>query len=88
MKLVAKPEGFELRNKRSDKERDAALWNPQDALYDASQEIAKQEVDACIVIWRERHADDSMEVHYRIAGPEGSALILIMKALGRLMNWV
>lgn len=87
MKLVPKPEGFELRDKRSTKEGDGSLWNVQDALHDASQEMAKYGVMDVLICWREIHSDDTATTHYRHAGPTGTAPSLIMQVLGRMMGW-
>lgn len=87
MKLVPKPEGFELRDKRSDKSNDGSLWSAQDALHGASQEMAKYEVMDALICWRELHKDSTTTVHYRHAGPTGTAPSLIMQAFGRMMGW-
>lgn len=52
LKIVPEPEGFKLRDKRSDKSGSAQDWLPEDALHDASLEIAKHGVDgALVVMW-------------------------------------
>lgn len=50
MKIVPRPEGYDLRSKRSDRNGDGALWKPTDALYDAYEQIKDREDVECIVI--------------------------------------
>lgn len=87
MKLVPKPEGFELRDKRSDKAADASKWSAADALFDASSEMAKQDTDCAIVCWREQYKDGTSKIDYRCSGAEGTGIKLLISALGRLMGW-
>lgn len=54
LRVVPKPEGFELRDKRSDKSKDARDWTPADALYDASQRTEGKNVTDLVVYWWER----------------------------------
>lgn len=53
MKPVPKPEGFEMRDKRSTKSNKASDWTPSDALYSASTRIAGKRVDDLVVYWWE-----------------------------------
>lgn len=88
MKLIDKPEGFELRDRRSDKSNLGSEWTVQDALYDASQEMAKQDTTDAIVVWRERVAEGKYLTHFRFAGQSdcnGPALLL--GGLGKIMGW-
>lgn len=51
LKLVPKPEGFELAEKRANAS-DASRWLPEDALYAAWEEISETEpVKAFCVAW-------------------------------------
>lgn len=50
LKIVPEPQGFKLRDKRSDKSGSAQDWLPEDALHDASREIAKNGVDGPLVV--------------------------------------
>ena len=84
---MPKPDGFELRDKRSEKEKDAKRWLPADALFDASVEMQKQEVCAAIVCWREVLPDGSMRTHFRFAGDSGQGEALLLNAIGRFMGW-
>lgn len=54
LRVVPKPVGFELRDKRSEKANDASRWTPADAIYDASQRIAGREVTQLVVYWWEK----------------------------------
>lgn len=87
MKLVPKPEGFELRDKRSEKKSDAALWVPQDAMFDASKEQAAQDVEALFICWREKMPDGNTRTHFRFAGDRGKGESLMLTAIGRFMGW-
>lgn len=81
MHLVPKPEGYDLRDKRSDKENDATKWGVRDALYSAS-ECMTDKCDAVTVVWREEG-----RVYRRNAGPRGSTIELTVEALGVEMGW-
>jgi hypothetical protein len=74
LKLIPKPEGFELRDKRSDKAADASLWEVGDALFNANETIAKMKADSVLICWRETH-------------PPGQITHLLMGTLGKLMGW-
>lgn len=53
---VPKPTAFEINNRRSDKEADAAKWLPEDALYDAYQNLeANPAIKALLVAWYAPH---------------------------------
>lgn len=57
LRLVPKPDGYELRDKRSTKEDDPSVWTPADALYDASERIRGKDVSQLVVYWWERKPD-------------------------------
>lgn len=88
MKLVPKPEGFEFTDKRSDRAADGSLWRPEDAMYDASQEMAKVDTDAVLVCWREKLKDGGTMTHYRFSGPTGTMQEVLLNVLGKIMGWV
>jgi hypothetical protein len=87
MKLIPKPEGFELRDKRSDKSCSGADWQVGDALYDAQQEINKADCNAVMVLWTQVEADGSTSTRYRYAGMPGSGERLFLNGLGKFMGW-
>lgn len=87
MKLIPKPEGFELRDKRSDKSGSGADWQVGDALYDAQQEISKTECTAVMILWTKLEADGSTSTGYRYAGKPGSGERLLLNGLGKFMGW-
>jgi hypothetical protein len=89
LRLVPKPEGFELRNKRSDKTGRGCDWEPQDALYDVSQEIAKPDVDcdAVLVIFRKRLDNGSVLTCTRFSGQPDAQAYLLLAATGKAMGW-
>lgn len=89
LKLVPKPEGFELRDRRSDKSGMGKDWEPQDALFDASQEIAKPDVDcdAVLVIYRKRLENGSYLTGTRFSGPPDSVSMLLLNGMAKVMGW-
>jgi hypothetical protein len=50
--MIVKPEGYDLRDRRSDKSRSAADWLPVDALYSASTDVG--DATCLFVGWRGR----------------------------------
>ncbi len=86
LKLVPKPEGFELRDRRSSKTNAGSDWTPRDALYSASQDMTDA-ADAVTVIWREKLSDGRYVHHRSNAGPNGSTMDLTITALGTEMGW-
>lgn len=87
MKLVDKPEGFDFRDKRSDKSRNGSDWEPRDAIYAASETFKNKEIDAVIVIYRERLSEGGTKINHIFAGPQDSGAQLILSGMGRFMNW-
>lgn len=88
MKLVDKPEGFDLRDKRSDKSSLGKDWGVQDALYDASQVIAGQKANDVVVVWREDLGDGKYFTHFRYAGTaDCNGPALLMSGLGSMLGW-
>lgn len=89
LRLVPKPEGFELRDKRSDKTGMGKDWQPQDALYDVSQEIAKPDADcdAVLVIYRKRFENGSVLTCTRFSGPQDSVGALLLNGMAKVMGW-
>lgn len=56
LKAVPRPAAFDINNRRSDKASDAAKWMPEDALYDAYQDIeANGAAKALVVAWYAPH---------------------------------
>lgn len=87
MKLIPKPEGFELRDRRSDKSGKAADWQVGDALYDAQQEINKADCPAVMILWTKVEADGTTSTNYRYAGSPGNGERLFLNGLGKFMGW-
>ena len=86
MHIVPKPDGYELRDKRSDKTKSASDWSPRDALYAASERMGEN-AESVTVIWREKTPDGAFAYHRSNAGPRGSTLDLTVTALGVEMGW-
>jgi hypothetical protein len=80
VKLIPKPEGYDLRDKRSDKSQASRDWNPQDCLYSASQAMTDETV-ACVVIWANRNAEGKYRVFMKTAGPDFAGPALIAEGL-------
>jgi hypothetical protein len=65
MKLVPKPDGYELRAKRADKNDSAKEWTAADTLYHAQQHM--QNAECCIVTWYERVPDAGVKLKYWVS---------------------
>ena len=79
MKIVEKPEGFELRDLRSTKTGKAYDWLAHDALFSASRDMPK-EAKTCIVVWQEE-TPDGIETHHRLAGRGNDVLAALVQVL-------
>lgn len=68
LRAIPKPEGFELRDKRSEKTNDAAAWLPEDALYDAQQAMMGEmkPSTAMVVAWFYRDAEGKQRLTFRL----------------------
>jgi hypothetical protein len=67
LKPLSKPEGFELRVKRAEKDDDATKWLPEDALHDASRAMQESApAGAMIVVWYTPAEDGKYAIRYRI----------------------
>ncbi len=65
MKIVPKPEGFEMRQKRADKAEVSRLWLPEDAMHAASAAMKDPKL-AILVAWYEKHENGHHVLKYRI----------------------
>lgn len=74
--MIEKPEGFELRDKRSDKTDDSHHWTGRDALYSAAQQMAG-DTRAAIIVWQHPGG----EIHFRKAGGAEWGALLATKFL-------
>lgn len=88
LKLVPKPSGFELRDKRSDKTNSSADWGVQDALYSVSQEIAKSEAeyDTIIIMYR-KSTPEGYVTRKRVAGKSEAVGDLLLNGIAKVMGW-
>lgn len=67
LKMVEKPEGFDLSVRRSEKKASATEWFPKDALYSASKELdGKPPAKALMVAWYEMDAEGAQFFRYRL----------------------
>lgn len=87
LRLLPKPEGFDLRDKRSDKTGCAADWTPADALWDAQQHMNDVEVAGVVVVWFGKTQDGALVPHMRFAGEKNLKLRLLTTGLGLEMGW-
>lgn len=89
LKLVPKPEGFELRDRRSDKSGLGRDWEPQDALYDVYMEISKPDVDcdAVLVIYRKRMESGDTLTCTRFSGQRSDVAELLLNGMAKIMGW-
>jgi hypothetical protein len=78
LKLVDKPEGWDLRNLRAAKENDASKWECADVLFDA-QEIMKTRPPAvaAAVIWYSRNENGSITLKYTCAHEHDRQLVAL-----------
>jgi hypothetical protein len=66
LKAVEKPHGFELREKRADKLNDGSKWLPEDALFDASEQLKSQPPSGALVVaWYTRLENGNLSIKYR-----------------------
>lgn len=88
LKIIAQPEGFELRKRRADRAGSSREWSVQDAIYEAHRLIGNSEnVDSVVVCWRENHSDGTFTTCYQKAGPSGHDTHLLVSILGKFMGW-
>jgi hypothetical protein len=87
VKLVPKPEGYELRTRRADKQESCEAWEPRDALYEASNLMDGKDVRACVVIWQEVDGKGETRIHARRAGPADLTARITMQKAGHYMGW-
>lgn len=84
---VEKPEGYDLREKRADKEADARKWTARDAVYSTSQRMANQDVTEFVAYWWERLPDGSEVMHFSNAtSSTAEHALLLQKALHALLQ--
>lgn len=87
MKLISKPEGFDLRDRRSDKTGKGSDWTVADAVYSAHKDITATKSDAVMVVWRQLNDDGSTTVRFSFSGPPDAGAALLLNAVGRYMSW-
>lgn len=87
MKLIPRPEGFELRDKRSDKTGAGKDWEAADALYSAHQQMAERGCSSVVLIWTEPDPKGGANTVVRFAGETGAKVRLLIQAIGMEMGW-
>lgn len=84
--IIDKPEGYDLREKRADKNVDAGQWTAQDAIFNTAQRIKSQDVSQLVVYWWERRPDGSEVMHWTNATTNTAEhCLLLQKAMSALM---
>lgn len=68
LKMLPKPEGYDLRAARADRSGSARDWLPEDALYDAAKRIAEKGAHGAVVVcWYEQSEEGQPVVKYAAA---------------------
>jgi hypothetical protein len=66
LRAVPKPEGHDLNTRRADKEADASKWLPENALYDAYEQLIKgTPTGALVVAWYEKNEHGCLQFRMR-----------------------
>lgn len=87
LKLVPKPEGFELNRIRADKTSDATRWHPEDAFYDAYLDMQKNPaVKALVVAWYESDGKGNIILRNRIAGESNNDITALGAEIFQLLT--
>lgn len=85
LKMVPKPEGYDMREKRATKAESGKQWLPDDALYQAFERINKGDakpVGAIAIVWYEKLDNGSLCVKYSISNEyDRQAIALLADAL-------
>jgi hypothetical protein len=74
---VPKPEGYDFRDKLSDKDMDPEKWLPKDALFDAYLETGDDDTECMVCIWRSKKHG----IQYRQAGNLDSCVATVVRWL-------
>lgn len=84
---VIKPEGYDLREKRADKNSDARQWTPQDAVYSTAERIKSKNVPQFCAYWWEREPDGREILRWSNATTSTAEhALLLQKALAALIK--
>ena len=66
LKVLPKPQGYDLRNIRAMRENNASIWLPEDAVFDASCAMKTEPpAVACVVAWYTRLENGNLALKYR-----------------------
>lgn len=69
LKVIPKPEGYDMAVRRADKTTNALNWGIADALYSAYEDMQKKPAVKAIVIgWYEEDENGEITLRNRIAG--------------------
>lgn len=85
LKLVPKPEGFDLRNARADKTNQAKDWQPADAIYWASQKASQVEMTQVMVVWWEKQADGTEKLNFSHSTQSAAERLLLLQSMVHAM---
>lgn len=68
LRVIPKPEGFDLRLARAVKEDSGKCWTPADILYDSQQLMEKHPpAQAAVVAWYTRLPNGSLQIKYQVS---------------------
>ena len=86
-RIVPKPEGYELREKRGAKAGNASTWTPADAVYFASKDIQNAQVSELVVYWWAKGPDGEEYLHFSNAtSSKAEHAFLLQRALHALLS--
>lgn len=79
LKVLPKPEGYDLRAARAEKSGSARDWLPEDALYEAAKRIAEKGAHGAVVVaWYEKNEDGLPVVKYNASQSESRWVISLL----------
>ena len=79
LKVLPKPDGYDLRAARAEKSGSARDWLPEDALYSASKQIAEDGVQGAVVVcWYGKSATGLPTIKYAISQSEPRWAVALM----------
>lgn len=85
-RLVDKPEGFDLREKRAGKAKDGSLWTPEDALFDAAEQIKGKAVKQLLVCWVVEEEGGKLTFSYSQSTTSLAERLLLLRRAERMFE--
>lgn len=79
---IEKPAGYDLREKRAEKEAKSSAWTAEDAVYSTHDRIKGKDITQFVAYWWERMPDGSEVMHFSNAtSNKAEQVLLLSKAL-------